>query len=113
MVSKKMVTARKAKKEYQIYQNSLKKVCKNIIKKTDRKILEAARKGEKYIYSYRFLSYKDDIVSYYIDDTDLPQILSQNTTIQFFESYYKVKGFKVEILKNKEIYWLKIIWVED
>ena len=105
-----------AKHNYETYQNDLKQRSKDLIKRWNKKIIEASNKGEKFFMSNQFVTDDDkDTIRFVISESDCCVNFPSNATLKYFQQYYESKGFKVVRIEypTNNICCLKIIWVSS
>lgn len=105
-----------AKHNYEVHQNDLNKRCQNLIKKWCRKINEASCKGEKFIFTDKFIT--DDgknKILHLIDSANCCRDFPPDATLQYFQRFFEDRGFKVVKIEypTNNICCLKIIWVSS
>ena len=103
-----------ARRNYEAYQNDLTKRQQAVIKRWNKEIAEASRKGEKFFITNRFITDKDDKdkIMFMIDRANCTVDLPSDATVAHFYNYYENKGFKVVRLDyQNNICCLKIIWM--
>ena len=103
-----------AKRNYEEYQNDLKQRSKDIIKKWNKKIMEASSKGEKSLMTNQFVTDDDkDKIRYMLSEFNSCVDFPLGATLTHFCQYYESKGFKVVRIEypTNNICCLKIIWV--
>lgn len=102
-----------ARHNYEAYQNDLKQRSQDLIKKWNKKIIEASSRGEKFFMTKQFITDdgKDKILRVF-NEANRACDFPADATLQYFQQYYENKGFKViKIQYQNNICCLKIIWI--
>lgn len=105
-----------AKRNYEEYQNDLRQRSKDIIKKWNKKIMEASNKGEKFLMTNQFITDDDkDKIRYMLSESNCCVDFPLGATLTHFQQYYESKGFEVIRMEypTNNICCLKIIWVSS
>ena len=108
------INAEIAKHNYEEYQNDLKQRSKDLIKKWNKKIMEASSKGEKFFMTNQFITDDDkDKILHMLSESNCCVDFPLDATLKHFQQYYENKGFKVVRIEypNNNICCLKIIWI--
>lgn len=108
------VDVAKAKHNYEVYQNDLKQRSKDLIKKWNKKIIEASNEGKKFFMSNQFVTDDDkDKIKFLISESNCCVDFPHESTLTSFQKYYEEKGFKVVRIEYpaNNICCLKIIWI--
>lgn len=107
------IDASTARHNYETYQNDLKQRSQDLIKKWNKKILEASSRGEKFFMTNQLITDDDkDKILWVFNDANCVCDFPVNATLQYFQQYYENKGFKViKIQYQNNICCLKIIWI--
>lgn len=107
------IDASTARYNYETYQNDLKQRSQDLIKKWNKKIIEASSRGKKFFMTNQFITDdgKDQIL-WALDGANRVCDFPADATLQYFQQYYENKGFKViKIQYQNNICCLKIIWI--
>ena len=105
-----------ARHNYEAYQNNLNERCRDLIKKWCKEIKEASSKGEKFIFTNRFITDDDkNKILHLLNDACCVCDLPPDATLQNFQQYFEDRGFKVVRIEypNNNICCLKIIWISS
>lgn len=108
------IDAEIARRNYESYQNDLKKRQHDLIKKWDIEIIEASCRGERFFMTNMFITDDDkNKILFMIDKSDCCVDFAQDATMQDFRQYYEDKGFKVVKIEypTNNVCCLKIIWI--
>jgi hypothetical protein len=105
-----------ARHNYEAYQNNLNERCRDLIKKWCKEIKEASSKGEKFIFTNRFITDDDkNKILHLLNDACCVCDFPPDATLQNFQQYFEDRGFKVVRIEypNNNICCLKIIWISS
>lgn len=101
---------------YEAHQNDLRQSQQNLVKKWCKEIKEASSKGEKFIFTNKFVTDDDkNKILFLIDDAGCACDFSPDSSMQYFYEYFEEKGFKVVKIEYpmNNICCLKIIWISS
>lgn len=110
------VDAKTAMHNYEAYQNNLNERCRDLIKKWCKEIKWASIRGEKFIFTNKFITDDDkNKIFHVLNDADCAYDFPLDTTLQYFQQYFEDRGFKVVRIEypTNNICCLKIIWVSS
>jgi len=110
------IDVKTARHNYEAYQNDLNERCRDLIKKWCNQITLASMRGEKFIFTNKFITDDDkNKVLHVINDADCVCDFFLDTTLQYFQQYFEGRGFKVVRIEypTNNICCLKIIWVSS
>ena len=103
-----------AKRNYKAYQNDLIQRQADLIKKWCKEISEASSKGEKFIFTDKFITDdgKNKILNL-INGSGCCCDFPPDATLQYFQRYFEDRGFKVIKIEypTNNICCLKIFWI--
>ena len=110
------IDAETAKRNYKTYQNDLIQRQADLIKKWCREINEASCKGEKFIFTDKFIT--DDgknKILHLINSANCCCDFPSDATLQYFQRFFEDRGFKVVKIEypTNNICCLKIIWISS
>lgn len=104
-----------ARRNYEEYQNNLKKHQQDLIKKWDRKIIEASSMGKKLFMTNCFVTDDDkNKILFLLDDANCCIDFPSDATLQYFQQYYEDKGFEVIKIEYAmdNVCCLQISWID-
>lgn len=110
------INVKVARDNYEAYQNSLKQRQQDIIKKWCKEIREASSRGEKLIFTDRFITDDDkNKILYLINGAGCACDFPPDATLEYFQHYFEERGFKVVkiIYSMENVCCLKIIWISS
>lgn len=110
------INVKVARDNYEAHQNSLKQRQQDIIKKWCKEIKEASSRGEKLIFTDRFITDDDkNKILYLINGAGCACDFPPDSTLEYFQHYFEERGFKVVkiIYSVENVCCLKIIWISS
>ena len=108
------VDVKTARYNYEMYQNDLNQRSQDLIKQWCKEIKEASSRGEKFIFTNKFITDDDkNKILHLLNRADCVCDFPQDSYLEYFQRYFEERGFKVVRIEyqNNNICCLKIIWI--